>query len=302
MELFAPSYYPQFHCIANRCAHSCCIGWEIDIDDVTMERYEALPGASGEAIRASIRHEGEVACFALTPEGKCPHLDGRGLCRIISELGDDYLSEICREHPRFYNLVGDHMECGVGAACEEAARLILGASDYQTAVAVGMLDMDVSEATGCDFDAVAWREQLFSLLSDATLSYGERLSAIASSYATGSPLPREARRELLLGLEYLDGAHRPLLAALPDPPDAAGARALLCERFFAYLVYRHASPAECEAEFRTAVGFALELERLFRALVCGDRMSPVQSAVMLSEELEYSEDNAEAIGAALRAP
>ena len=32
MRIIAPDYYREFHCIADKCRHSCCIGWEIDID------------------------------------------------------------------------------------------------------------------------------------------------------------------------------------------------------------------------------------------------------------------------------
>jgi lysine-N-methylase len=36
MKLRAPKYYLDFACIADRCKHSCCIGWEIDVDADTM--------------------------------------------------------------------------------------------------------------------------------------------------------------------------------------------------------------------------------------------------------------------------
>ena len=42
MKLYAPSYYKKFKCIADKCEHSCCIGWEIDIDEETLEKYEKL--------------------------------------------------------------------------------------------------------------------------------------------------------------------------------------------------------------------------------------------------------------------
>ena len=29
-----PDYYKEFQCIADQCEHSCCIGWEIDVDDI----------------------------------------------------------------------------------------------------------------------------------------------------------------------------------------------------------------------------------------------------------------------------
>ena len=43
IKLFAPEYYNEFKCIADRCTHSCCIGWEIDVDGDTVEKYESLP-------------------------------------------------------------------------------------------------------------------------------------------------------------------------------------------------------------------------------------------------------------------
>ena len=37
-EVF-PNYYKKFKCIADKCKHNCCIGWEIDIDNDTLEFY-----------------------------------------------------------------------------------------------------------------------------------------------------------------------------------------------------------------------------------------------------------------------
>ena len=37
MKLIAPDYYNKFSCIADKCRHSCCVGWEIDIDENTNE-------------------------------------------------------------------------------------------------------------------------------------------------------------------------------------------------------------------------------------------------------------------------
>ena len=43
MKLFAPEYYKDFVCIADRCKHSCCVGWEIDVDKDTLEKYKKHP-------------------------------------------------------------------------------------------------------------------------------------------------------------------------------------------------------------------------------------------------------------------
>ena len=65
MKLIAPECYPDFHCIAGECRHSCCIGWEIDIDPESLCRFQQLPGAMGERIRQNIETDGENACFRM---------------------------------------------------------------------------------------------------------------------------------------------------------------------------------------------------------------------------------------------
>ena len=101
----APKYYTAFRCLADACTHSCCVRWEIDVDEDTLSFYRSLGTPFGEEILRGIVAEDEGAHFALCPNGKCPNLDERGLCRIISTLGDGALCDICREHPRFYNEV-----------------------------------------------------------------------------------------------------------------------------------------------------------------------------------------------------
>ena len=47
MKTVVPHYYKNFKCIADKCRHSCCVGWEIDIDDDTLEKYRNLEGEMG---------------------------------------------------------------------------------------------------------------------------------------------------------------------------------------------------------------------------------------------------------------
>ena len=164
MPIFAPKYYRDFCCIADRCKHSCCIGWEIDIDSDTMQKYNALKSKTGNTIRESIDTNG-TPHFRLCEGERCPHLDGRGLCNIISELGDGYLCDICREHPRFYNEVPFGLEVGLGMACEEACRIILSSDDYDSIITIE--DEDVG--LGTDFNAIPHRERIFEILKDLLL-------------------------------------------------------------------------------------------------------------------------------------
>ena len=61
--MIVPVYYEKFHCLADHCRRSCCIGWELDLDDETWERYRRLPGDFGDRLRAAeedIEEDGEI--------------------------------------------------------------------------------------------------------------------------------------------------------------------------------------------------------------------------------------------------
>ena len=121
-----PSYYHQFRCIADRCRHSCCIGWEIDIDNVTLSKYRNLTGELRARLDKNIVTESDgTSHFVLSSAERCPFLNTDGLCDIICALGDGALCDICREHPRYYTTVGDVTYGGIGMCCEAAAELIL---------------------------------------------------------------------------------------------------------------------------------------------------------------------------------
>lgn len=121
MWITVPDYFTSFKCIADKCRDSCCIGWEIDIDDDARLKYDCLNTPIGAEIREKTPH----GYFPLDKNGHCAFLDCKGLCRIVSELGEGYLCDICNEHPRYYGVGIDGFEGGIGLGCEEAARIIL---------------------------------------------------------------------------------------------------------------------------------------------------------------------------------
>ena len=127
-----PEYFQKFKCIADKCKDSCCIGWEIDIDEKTRKKYKALDTELGREIVEKTK----CGFFPLEKNGRCAFLDGKGLCRIISSVGEGYLCDICREHPRYYGISADGLEGGLGLGCEEAARLILSLTELPKIISV----------------------------------------------------------------------------------------------------------------------------------------------------------------------
>lgn len=286
MILSAPIYYKNFKCIADKCQHSCCIGWEIDVDEATIKKYAALSDGYGKEIIKSI-DICDTPHFRLKKDERCPHLDEKGLCRIITALGEGYLCDICRKHPRFYHTTLRGREVGLGMACEAACRLIL------TTHAVDIIPIgDTEDEELPIFDTVKEREGIYAILFDTVLPYSERRAKIAEAYKVSlTAHSDEEWKELLASLEYLHEDHKPLFAAYKTE---AIANEDILSRALAYFIFRHASPAEDAEEFRAAVGFALFAERLLASMITagGD---PFESARILSEEIEYSEDNTEAI-------
>ena len=283
MKLYAPSYYKKFKCIADKCTHSCCVGWEIDIDNDTLQKYKSLTGNYAAAIAESISEE-DTPHFKLGECDRCPHLDGRGLCKIITNVGEDYLCDVCREHPRFYNYT-DVCEVGLGMSCPEAARIILSSPDYTELEEIGNVD---AEADVIDFDGRAERKKIYEILKSPD-GYTARLNCIYNEYAIDAGDDVEWLK-ILDSLEYLSTDHKALFMNYSSARRPVGEDGHL-ERFLAYLIYRHCTEAFDYDDFCARLSFCLFCERLLASLICLDASDTVTLASIVSEELEYSEDN-----------
>lgn len=120
MKEIGPDYLREFHCIAGACQHTCCEGWEIDIDEDSLPRFLKMPDIAPQISMEETPH------IRLLPGERCPFLNRDGLCEMILRHGEDVLCQICRDHPRFRNYWTGRVELGLGLVCEEAGRLILG--------------------------------------------------------------------------------------------------------------------------------------------------------------------------------
>ena len=292
MKLYAPAYYKNFTCIADKCEHSCCIGWEIDIDAATLNKYGGLNDGYGAVIKDSISYDGDPH-FKLCENDSCPHLNENGLCRIILGVGEDHLCTICREHPRFYNFTSV-AEVGLGMSCREAARVILSSPLYYITEEIGETDSDEIEI---DFDGRIERQNLYEILHNSTIDYTERLAVICREY--GIELADDSvYLDIIENLEYLDPAHKNLLLNYSSVNRPCGFDEYL-ERFLAYLIFRHCTEAFDIEDFSLRLGFCLVLEGLLASLICTENASTLDDIATLSsiisEEIEYSDDNTDAL-------
>lgn len=164
MKLYAPSYMKAFKCKGSECHDNCCIGWEIDIDDVSLKKYRTMSLSDGNPLSDGVEN-GESPHFKQDDTGRCHFLTSDGLCRIISELGEAALCDICREHPRYYNVLGNFAEVGIGLVCEAATELLLKSSTPFTVYEYGCTDCENRRAVPPSIKfASRQREAIFEMI------------------------------------------------------------------------------------------------------------------------------------------
>ena len=285
-----PDFYDGFQCIASRCRHSCCVGWEIDIDPEALARWREIGGAFGAKLRQSIALD-PAPHFLLAEGERCPLLRPDGLCELILREGEDSLCDICASHPRFYQQYPDRLEAGLGLCCEEAARLLLAETGPLRLIADGD-EGDVLSPT----PLLLRREELFGILADERESLSDRMARCLALYGRSLPVfDVRASAAFLLTLERMDESWTALLRRLARE-GSARLEPRLSEgpfgRLTAYFLYRHFAAGE-EAEAPARLAFACWSARLLCAL---SAITPPEDAVRLfSAEIEYSDENVEKI-------
>ncbi|MCF0221786.1 MAG: hypothetical protein HUK19_05790 [Fibrobacter sp.] len=212
MLLRVPDFYRDFKCLADKCTDTCCVGWEIDVDKRSLNKYKKWSNKiTDNCSRDSIDEQRikfaqkilaniEDRHFKLLPGDRCPFLTDDGLCEMICHLGcggtdcdesgENVLCDICREHPRFVEVYGDIMEKGLGLCCEEAVRLLLAhrrkedPSKSSTGIKFVETQVDdepdempegAQEARDAIFEE---RNTIFSILNNTSVPLNQRLIEI----------------------------------------------------------------------------------------------------------------------------
>ena len=309
MLLRVPDFYDSFRCIADKCTDTCCIGWEIDIDETSAARYASLKNDFGNTLRNNI----EDGHFKLLPGDRCPFLRQDGLCDMICHLGESSLCDICREHPRFVEVYGDIMEKGLGLCCEEAVRILLaskGTAISPIAFVEREID-DIPDEIPDDArearDAIfAERNHLFKILANHSKPFNERLSELldyaieTSGFDNLEQSSKISNNVLQSWIDVLgkgesfgpawDTAYKQLKQSWttrnskPLFTDSDG------EKIIAYQLFRYYAKSLFDGNSLTKVQFALYFWIILQKFGNIFAATKIDAIKLLSKQTEYSEE------------
>ena len=193
MRYLKPHYYDKFVCTAADCPDTCCAGWQIMIDEDSLNRYGKEPGEFGKRLRNSIDWEEE--CFYQN-NSRCAFLNDKNLCDLYKELGPDALCDTCRMYPRHTEEYEGIRELSLSLSCPEAARIMLSCKDP-----VRFLEEETEEEDDFEeFDFMMFsqledtRDVLFSVIQDRKIPLTLRM-AVSEQLAQSYQICMEEGRE-----------------------------------------------------------------------------------------------------------
>lgn len=181
-----PDYFNEFKCIADKCPDTCCAGWQIVIDDASLEKYKKLKGDYIWKVMSCV--DWEEGCFRQDNEKRCAFLNPDNLCDLYKNAGEESLCKTCRDYPRHTEEFEGVREVTLSVSCPVVARLLM---ERMTPVKFVTEEHPEEEETleFGDFDPF-----LYSIIEDGRAAMLEILQ--------NRNLPMKERAVLVLGMAH----------------------------------------------------------------------------------------------------
>ena len=177
MEIRVPHYYRKFKCTADKCPDTCCAGWQIVIDEDTLEKYHQYEGPFGSRLANSI--DWREGVFLQYEHKRCAFLDENNLCDIYTEAGPEMFCRTCKTYPRHFEEFENVREISLAMSCPEAAKLILEPKDPVRFITV---EKHYKEEIYEEFDFLLYsklldaRDMIMDILQDRTRPVKESMA------------------------------------------------------------------------------------------------------------------------------
>lgn len=181
-----PDYFKEFKCIADACPDTCCAGWQIVIDEESLEKYKKIKGEYVWKVMTNV--DWEEGCFRQDNKKRCAFLNTENLCDLYTHAGADSLCKTCREYPRHTEEFEGVREVTLSVSCPEVARILMERITPVNFVSEEHPEEEETEYFG-DFDPF-----LYSIIEDSRQAMLEILQ--------NRKLPLKERTVLVLGMAH----------------------------------------------------------------------------------------------------
>lgn len=286
--------FNQFKCIADKCRHTCCVGWEICIDKKSLKRFKRAKSVLKDRFKTSIDFSNGV--FILEDGKRCPFLDKNNLCDIIKFSGEKNLCQVCADHPRFRNFFSDRIEEGFGLSCEKATDLLFdfnGEIKEQTELVKGK----VKKLNNFENILLNFREQSINKIFDNSKPFFDRFVGLYDGIENHvNSLNIVKIKEVYNSLERIDDVLYKNINQLNDLTfDFDWKYDLALQRLLWYFIVRHVSNSVDNLDIKSRTLFSiLSVSIIYNVFIKSKDTSMENFKDIVreySKEIEYSEDN-----------
>lgn len=193
-----PDYYKEFSCVADQCEDTCCAGWQIVIDPVSLSKYKRVKGPYRWKLWKSIHWIDGT--FRQNRERRCAFLNESNLCDLYTNLGKGSLCKTCRNYPRHIEEFENVREITLSLSCPEVARILLSKKEKVHFVQYEDKKQEEYE----DFDLLFFselleaRKRILTILQDRSLAVSVRAGLM---YGICHDMQRRIDRQELFSCE-----------------------------------------------------------------------------------------------------
>lgn len=189
INIFKVSNYDKFKCIADKCKFTCCKGWDINIDTNTYNKWTKVNNDSECLLNnVKVKKCENKDMYFINKENHeaCPFLDKQGLCYVVKNHGEEYLSSTCHMFPRIENVFDNRKELSLSCSCPEVVEIIINMNGkiniysedstnfendpLELKIREVLIDIIQQENLGLQYKLIIGFEMLLSILENESFS------------------------------------------------------------------------------------------------------------------------------------
>lgn len=302
MKSYYLNYSKNFKCVGGKCKHNCCLLWQIDIDAKSIKKYQEF---SNTDLNFAQNVNFDNKTFNMTFDRRCKFLNEDNLCDLIIKYGENNLCYTCKTHPRFKNFFGGVCEIGVGMACEEGTRLLLGNDRNVKFALTKDQKYDKSKFSPFEKKLFAFRNKTLKIVQDKKTDLAQKFFCLfRESKVDTLNTPVDFWLNILKKQERLDensllyhfSSEKTLKEIINEKLDRAFEEKFV--KILSYFIYRHLAKSLDQIDVYLYLSYCLLNTLLIKAtfLESGGRMEDLlEICRQYSAEVEYNDQNENAI-------